>query len=844
MSLKPWNPNNQRGDITLAMAIIIATVMGTVIYFNVDKLNKMQASDRRVMQRDTAEQSNIAALSQATALMQYRGDSPASDKPNTLPYIYPDPYLPPGLNINTNSPIGRIRVPVGTPNWNYSAMRLNVFSPDPKDLAGDAFAQIVNNDVMPQNSSRATLKFLQAIRSTNPSTPYLIEKYSVEVTRPVTDRDGSVRQVTNRATVDVPTIKPPICRLSEESGKIKFQPNAAMNLKLEVWGVGTRIYFPATTPNLIETSHVNMTSKKIHNEASSIAGGAKEVHSWTVAAPRPLQAVDSTGNVTFKSYAFVEGPSQSGVIASCEFEFQVVAPATCKLWTNAARIEPGQCIDIYAAFVGQSVVASSLTLKATNAADPAQQSVDGLTHSPGALKGRFCPPQSTSGDPNAVPPETAEIFANTLEGLSAKQKQAVMLAMKEHVDRLKQAFPNDQVLHTLTIDQTNGLYQLSNSQIEDIENLEFDDYDQLKSITEAQKTALRKPENNAAILDLDFLELKTSDVLKKVSDKKLSTLESYNPILLAAFIQTTNAIANTSVDYLITGTVQDQSGTTNQCRTTLTVGPNSCPLFNSNFPNNCVDQTLWVIAGGGVPSPHNYKFCPGRLVASGQPVSSGMNGNSSWEVAGIADSPVSSFPCPPDARCYAVEGYEPRTPFVRIDNASSASCTVTTLNRTDLGCFRKGSKIRMVDGSDKAINLLKEGDIVFNPVRKRGFAIKRITAGMEAFPLLAVSVGSSTVYVTREHAFVTKLGVKKAIDLRNDDEILQEDGGFQRISSLKASEKKPDDEVWNIEVLTDSHDAEDHVILADGIITGDLYLQESLKQLHGKNYLASPGYRE
>ena len=762
------HPEQQRGDITLILAVMTAIVIGTVVYFNFDQLNNQQRSDRREAQRDSAETLNLSALSQATALMQYRGNNPKSEDANTLPYLYPDPYLPLGLNLNTNSPIGKIRDPGASANWDFNAMKLDIASPDVKKLSQNAFKKAVNDGIFPTNSSTATLRFLQAIRSSNPSTPYLIEKYSVEVTRMLTDGSLGDRQVTNLATVDVPLIKPPSCKFSSINGN-KFQPNASMQLRLEVWGVATKIYYPSTTELLNDGNCANMTSKNIYAQASSISGGAKVVHTWTVTAPRQLDAVDNTGEVPFSSKVCIEGPTQSGTVAECKFDYKIVAPATCKLWTNKARIDPGQCVDIKAGYLG-NVATNSLTLKARNAADPAGQSVTGITHNAGASTARFCPAQNGGSDGTTVPANEAETYADTIASLNPTQRQAVMFAMKEHADRLRLAFPDDSVLHSLTINQTNGLFELSTSQVEDIANLDFDDFDALESLTGAQRNALRKPANNNAILGLPFTELKSAEILKNVSTSILRQLETYNPILLAAFIENTNTVLNTAVNYIIEGTVKDYNGVTNTCQTTLTVGPNNCPLYGPNFPNICRDQTLWVIHGTGTPEAQNYRFCPGKKTTS--------SGNSSWEVAGIADSPVSSYPCPPDSRCYAVEGYEPRTPFVRVDNAAAANCSVTTLNRHDLGCFRKGTVIRMADGSSKPINQLTEGEMVYNPLRKQGFAIRRITAGMEAYPLIEIKLETGAVHVTREHAFVTKAGIKTAENLRNEDEIIQENGSF------------------------------------------------------------------
>jgi hypothetical protein len=45
----------------------------------------------------------------------------------------------------------------------------------------------------------------------------------------------------------------------------------------------------------------------------------------------------------------------------------------------------------------------------------------------------------------------------------------------------------------------------------------------------------------------------------------------------------------------------------------------------------------------------------------------------------------------------------------------------------------------------------------------------------------------------------------------------------------------PAEWVWNFEIASDSKDPADHAILADGVVTGDLYLQEQLGQTQSRN---------
>lgn len=203
----------------------------------------------------------------------------------------------------------------------------------------------------------------------------------------------------------------------------------------------------------------------------------------------------------------------------------------------------------------------------------------------------------------------------------------------------------------------------------------------------------------------------------------------------------------------------------------------------------------------------------------------------------MANSPFDVVNCPADARCFALDWGTNRTPFVTVQPANSASCQATVSNRINLGCFAFHTKLRMADGRDREINQLKMGDLVFNPINKRAMKIKRTTNGPEKDDLVVFTAATKQIRVTTKHPMLTKHGVATAISLRAGDEIMNEQGTWQRIDAV--SREKATLSVINVELDTASSDPADHALLADGLVTGDLYLQEQLSG--GKMpYLLSP----
>jgi hypothetical protein len=149
--------------------------------------------------------------------------------------------------------------------------------------------------------------------------------------------------------------------------------------------------------------------------------------------------------------------------------------------------------------------------------------------------------------------------------------------------------------------------------------------------------------------------------------------------------------------------------------------------------------------------------------------------------------------------------------------------------RQGCGCFEEKTQIQMADGSLKLASEIRAGDLVFNPKTARAQSIRRVIAGPERWPLLKVQAGGKSVTVTGEHPFLTKDGLKPAYKLSPDDTLIE--GQVEtKVQAVIQEERKADaeaPEVWNFELVGSSED-DDHYVLANGVMTGDLYLQQKL----------------
>jgi hypothetical protein len=103
-----------------------------------------------------------------------------------------------------------------------------------------------------------------------------------------------------------------------------------------------------------------------------------------------------------------------------------------------------------------------------------------------------------------------------------------------------------------------------------------------------------------------------------------------------------------------------------------------------------------------------------------------------------------------------------------------------------------------------------------------------VLESVELEPILAISVDGRTVQVSQKHPFPTRDGFKPASDLVEGDEVLNPDGSYDQIQKIESLPIDPSQQVVNIQVDTESENFEDHMVVADGVVTGDLFVQRKL----------------
>lgn len=146
--------------------------------------------------------------------------------------------------------------------------------------------------------------------------------------------------------------------------------------------------------------------------------------------------------------------------------------------------------------------------------------------------------------------------------------------------------------------------------------------------------------------------------------------------------------------------------------------------------------------------------------------------------------------------------------------------------RTNDGCFDEGTMIRMADGSDRRLTDLRKGDLVHNPVTGKASRIARLVIGPENHPLIHVQVGGRVVKVTGSHPFMTRKGWAQARVLHKGIEILMPAGAFVPIEGIEIGQSGRT--VGNLALEGAGENPDQHYVLADGVVTGDLVIQNLL----------------
>ena len=157
------------------------------------------------------------------------------------------------------------------------------------------------------------------------------------------------------------------------------------------------------------------------------------------------------------------------------------------------------------------------------------------------------------------------------------------------------------------------------------------------------------------------------------------------------------------------------------------------------------------------------------------------------------------------------------------------TCFLCTCVRS-VGCFAPGVKITMADGSLRKIENVRAGDMVRNPKTGAPVKVSKVIEGPEALPLIRFGFDGTTATTSQAHPVLTAAGLKPANELKKGDTVFDAQGNPHALTILETLPLEEGQRVINVNLDVASSDANDRLLVSDGIITGDIVLQGLLKK--------------
>ena len=102
--------------------------------------------------------------------------------------------------------------------------------------------------------------------------------------------------------------------------------------------------------------------------------------------------------------------------------------------------------------------------------------------------------------------------------------------------------------------------------------------------------------------------------------------------------------------------------------------------------------------------------------------------------------------------------------------------------------------------------------------------------GPEALPLIRFGFDGAAVTTSQAHPVLTAAGMKPANQLQKGDTVFDAQGNPHPVTILKTLPIEEGQRVINVDLDAVSSDANERLLISDGIITGDIVLQGLLKE--------------
>lgn len=121
-------------------------------------------------------------------------------------------------------------------------------------------------------------------------------------------------------------------------------------------------------------------------------------------------------------------------------------------------------------------------------------------------------------------------------------------------------------------------------------------------------------------------------------------------------------------------------------------------------------------------------------------------------------------------------------------------------------CLAEGSMVVMSDGTLKAVEDVKLGDMVFSATEGKAIEVVDISSGGESAPMVKVESDNGTIMVTEGHPFFSKDGAALRADELTVGAVIQTADGTATVKKL--TRVPYDGQVYNLKLGTDARVAD------------------------------------
>ena len=145
------------------------------------------------------------------------------------------------------------------------------------------------------------------------------------------------------------------------------------------------------------------------------------------------------------------------------------------------------------------------------------------------------------------------------------------------------------------------------------------------------------------------------------------------------------------------------------------------------------------------------------------------------------------------------------------------------------GSLLPDTRILMHDGTEIALETIHTGDWIVNPATGKAVEVQSVIRKHEDSTLYELRTDETGIRLTAEHPVLLESGIQPAATIKSGDTVIGQDGKRLRVWSLEKLPMQENSIVYSLLLKTDSKRLLDHLLIANGIVVGDSWVQKQIQ---------------